>query len=91
MHYSSVRTSRRWRTRAVWNTPDQLGAYLQVKMGFNADDSRLIVRDAFILYAAQLVSILAESAGQPPAGVGARLREAGMLMREMLLGLPTAD
>lgn len=73
-------------SRGPWNTPDQLGMYLQFKLDFIAADSRLILRDGLTIYAARLLLILSSSMSEAPEHVGARLREAAMQMRDVLLG-----
>lgn len=77
--------------RNPWNTPGQLGQSIGANLGIDIDDTRLAVRDAFVVTAAHVHSLLGENDGVPLDQWGWRLDALCADLTNALLGLPVAE
>lgn len=73
--------------RGPWNAADQLGEYILKAMQINGE-TRMAVRDAFMVHAARLLQILRDAEGKPDGEFTKELERAVAALRSALLGLP---
>lgn len=69
-----------------WNSPDQLGEYVLKALQINGE-TRLAVRDAFMVFASKLIKVAKEGGGEFSDFDKARLDALVGMLRSALLGL----
>lgn len=76
--------------RSIWNMPQNLGASIGPNMRFEAE-TRLAVRDAFMISAAAIIDTVVKNAGLPVSEWGWQMDGIAEALTNGLLGLPVVQ